>query len=148
MIVRAVTGDAFEVETMGLSFAEVPHKYRRNWRKVPFEDGVRWVSRLQSRLGGWDAKNPKTKLIKAVFNHVAGRLGKAKHDLRVLNCVGTCLDCRGYDCIFVCNGVTVTVDLTISGSKPTNADVLLTRRHFLNNEHYRVADEIARRLLA
>ena len=62
------------------------------------------------------------------------------------------MDCLGVDCFFRCGNRIVTIDL-YSGRRKNKggkikADMVLSRQHFLKDEHYKVADEIARRLAA
>jgi hypothetical protein len=143
-------GPGFESEVTSVTSAGVDVKHRRV--RMNFENALKRVVTIQRKLG-CDPRCPKNRLMRAVFNRITSRLRLAGHreELKFYACNGTCMDCLGVDCFFRCGNRIVTIDL-YAGKYRTKkggvrADLVLSRFHFLNNEHYQVADEIARRLL-
>ena len=140
-------GPGFEREFSGLSFADVPKRLRRH-RAHNLHKAIRRVRRYQCFLG-WNPRRPKTELAQSLFRRVVSSLPNGKKELRLFLAIGTCLDLMGVDFFFEYRGRIVTVDLTTSQyKKDYRADILLTRWHFLANEHYLIGSEIASRLLS
>lgn len=138
-------GAGFEREFCGCAFSDVSPKFRRH-RVRNVRKAIRRVRMYQCLLG-WDPRRPKTELACSLFRRITSRLPNGKKELRLYIAVGTCLDLLGIDCFFEYRGRIVTVDLTTSVfKKDCRADILLTRWHFLKNEHYNIGSHIASRL--
>ena len=135
-------GYGFEREFCGCAFPDVARHYRQE-PIDDFADGVKKVKELQTALG-WNPRRPKTKLAMCLFRRVGSRLRYGVSELRLFISIGTKLDLMGVDFFFEYGGRVVTVDLTVSDSKPdVRADFVLTRGHFLRDEHYKVGNRIS-----
>jgi len=138
-------GGGFEREFGGCAFSDVSPRFRRD-RVRNIKEAIRRVKRYQCFFD-WNPRRPKTELAKSLFRRVMTRLPNGKRELRLFNAVGTTLDLLGVDYFFEYRSRIVTVDLTTSFyKKDCRADILLTRWHFIKNEHYAIGCQIARRL--
>lgn len=143
-------GEAFQAEFCGCSSRDIDPKHRRV--RMCFNNALKYIIIIQRKLG-FDPCHPKNRLAQAVFERVHSRLRLAGHkeELKFYVCIGTCMDCLGVDCFFRCGKQIVTIDL-FAGKRRTKtgrvrADLVLSRKHFLLDEHYKIADEIASKLL-
>lgn len=145
MIVFARTGYDLEREFCGCACVDVDRRFRCG-RVHNLIQAMRLVKNYQSRLG-WNPKRPKTALSRCLFRRIASRLRNGGADLRLFISVGTRLDLMGIDCWFEYCHRFATIDLTVRNDKVTSgADFIVTRQHFLDNQHYQIADDIAQKL--
>ncbi len=153
MNIPIAEGDGYGFETLflGCSYKSVDPKHRRG-KCLRFRNALRQAMVIQQQLG-CDPFHPKTKLAQEIFDYIEDRLHSAGHQgtLQFFICVGTHLDRLGVDCFFRFNSRIVTIDLysgKLGGkAKKNKADVVLSRAHFLKDEHLKVAEDIARRLI-
>ena len=143
-------GESFQAEFCGCSSRDIDPKHRRV--RMCFDNALKYIIIIQRKLG-FDPCHPKNRLAQAVFERVHSRLRLAGHreELKFYVCIGTCMDCLGVDCFFRCGKRVVTIDLFAGKRRTKNgrirADLVLSRKHFLLDEHYKIADEIALKLL-
>lgn len=144
-------GEGFQDEFCGCEPGTVKKKHKKRW--INFATAVTYVLFIQRKMG-FDPRRPKNRLAQAVFARIVSRLRLSGHkeDLRFYVCVGTCMDCLGVDCFFRYKDKIVTIDLYAGKreekKKYINADLVLSRAHFVHNKHYQIADEIAKKLIA
>ncbi len=138
-------GHGFQNEFCGCDLTEVKPKLKKKVRN--FREGVLIVKECQYLYGHWNPRRPRTPLAQCLFHKVKSRLNTGD-DLRLFIAINTALDLwMGVDCFFECNGMIVTIDLTVSlYKKYYKADFLLTRQDFVRNHHYKKGDMIARKL--
>jgi hypothetical protein len=138
-------GYGFEREFCGCAYIDVDNRFRRH--RIPsLKEGIKKVKELQSFLD-WNPRRPKTPLADCLFRRVAYRLKNGETNLRLFIAIGTCLDLMGVDCFFEYERRVVTIDLTVRPYKPhPRANVVISRKDFVRNQHYHIADMIAKRL--
>jgi hypothetical protein len=151
-------GRAFEAFLAGLPIEEIERlseelRVAKGRKRARFLKTIQDAVRLQ-RLAGLDPSKPKSKAMKALYNRVSSRLRLAgcKKCLGIFFGFFTSADFYGVDCFFKCGKGIVTIDFffgtdVVDKKKRTGAEIVLTPRVFLNDEHYQLGDDIANRLL-
>jgi len=138
-------GYGFEREVSGQAFVDVDRRFRRG-RIQSFWEEVRAVKEVQTDFG-WDPQKPKTLLSQCLFHHVARGLNVRGGELCLYVAIGTRFDLSGRDLFFEYGDRVATIDITVSHDKRNpRANFVLSRDHFIKDEHYDIARAIARRL--
>ena len=138
-------GYGFEREVGGQAFIDVDRRYRLG-RIQSFWSEIRTVKGFQADFG-WDPRRPKTPLSQCLFCQVARGLNVRGGDLGLYVAIGTRFDLSGRDLFFEYGDCVVTIDITVSHDKRNpRANFVLSRDHFIKDEHYDIARAIARRL--